>query len=212
MRRVASESEGGRVRSGSSADTDRKQNPQRRNEVKRFKGSSLLAVLTAMALMVCMAGAVMAAEDKKAQPTETDPAACLEACIQFVRSDIQAQKAVLIAENLIMTDTEAQGFWPMYRKYDVEMAAVNDRTVAFLKEYGAAEGVFSDERAAQLLGMWFEIQDQKLRVRRYYSKEFRKVLPSAKVSLFFQLDNRIDLILQVQIASTLPLLQPAEGN
>ena len=180
--------------------------------MKSIKRSSLLAVLAAMALVVCVVVAVMAAEDKKAQPTETDPAACLEACIQLVRSDIQAKKAVLIAENLILTDTEAQGFWPMYRKYDVEMTGINDRTVAFLKEYGAAEGIFSDERAAELLGDWFDIQDQKLRVRRFYSKEFRKVLPSAKVSLFFQIDNRIDLALQLQIASGLPLLQRAGGN
>ena len=180
--------------------------------MKRIKGSSLLAVLAATALALCLALVVMAAEEKKAQPTEVDPAACLEACIQLVRSDIQAQKAALIAENLIMTETEAQGFWPMYRKYDVEMTDINDRTVAFLKEYAAAGGVFSDQRAAELLGDWFDIQDQKLRVRRHYSKEFREVLPSAKVSLFFQIDNRIDLVLQLQVASTLPLLQSAEGN
>ena len=180
--------------------------------MKRIKGSSLLAVVAATALMVCVGGAIMAAESKKAQPTETDPAACLEACIQLLRSDLQAQKAALIAANLILTDAEAQGFWPMYRKYDVEMAAINDRTVAFLREYGAAGGVFSDQRAAELLGIWFDIQDQKLRVRRFYSKQFREVLPSAKVSRFFQIDNRIDLMLQVQIANTLPLLQPAERN
>ena len=174
--------------------------------------SRTLLMLVVSALVLCVAAAVIAAETEKAQPTETDPAACLEVCIQLVRSDIQAQKAVLIAENLILTDTEAQGFWAMYRKYDVEMAAVNDRTIAFLKEYGAAEGVFSDEKAAELLGTWFDIQDQKLRLRRDYSKKFRQVVPSAKVNRFFQLDNRIDLILQVQIASTLPLLQRAGGN
>lgn len=166
----------------------------------------------AMVLLVWMGVTVMAAGDEKAQPTETDPAACRELCIQRLRSDLQAQKALLVAENLVLTDAEAQGFWPMYRKYDAEMAAINDRTVAFLKEYGAAEGVFSDQRAAELLGIWFEIQDQKLRVRRFYSKKFREVLPSAKVTRFFQIDNRIDLMLQVQVATNLPLLQPAEGN
>jgi Spy/CpxP family protein refolding chaperone len=180
--------------------------------VKRIKGSSLLAVLAATALALCLAVVVMAAEAAKAQPTEIDPAACLEACIQLVRTDIQAQKAVLIAANLVLTDEEAESFWPMYRKYDVEMSAINDRTVAFLKEYAEAGGVFSDQRAAELLGVWFDIQDQKLRLRRDYSKEFREVLPSAKVSRFFQIDNRIDLALQLQIASGLPLLERAEGN
>ncbi len=180
--------------------------------MKRIKGSSLVAVLTAAALVLCLAVVVLAAEEKKAVPTEIDPAACLEACIQLVRTDIQKQKAVLIAVNLILTDKEAEQFWPMYRKYDVEMSEINDRTVSFLKEYSEAGGVFTDERAAELLGEWFDIQDQKLRVRRHYSKEFRQVLPSAKVSRFFQIDNRIDLALQLQIASGLPLLQRAQGN
>jgi Spy/CpxP family protein refolding chaperone len=180
--------------------------------MRRINGSLLLAVLIATALMLCIAVVVMAAEEKKAVPAEVDPAACLEACIQLVRTDVQADKARLVAANLVLTDKEAERFWPMYRKYDVEMTEINDRTVAFLKEYAEAGGVFTDQRAAELLGEWFDIQDQKLRVRRHYSKEFRQVMPSAKVSRFFQIDNRIDLALQLQIASGLPLLKRAGGN
>ncbi len=166
----------------------------------------------AMVLLVWMGAAVMAARAEKAVPTEIDPAACLEACIQLVRTDVQAEKARLVAANLVLTDKEAEQFWPMYRKYDVEITEINDRIVAALKEYSEAGGVYTDERAAELLGEWFDIQDQKMRVRRHYSKQFRQIIPSAKVTRFFQIDNRIDLALQLQIASGLPLLQRAGGN
>jgi hypothetical protein len=180
--------------------------------VKRLKRRPLFMSLAATALIVCVAVGVMAAATEKAQPTETDPAACLEVCIQFLRTDIQAGKAALVAENLVLTEGEAQAFWPEYRKYNAAMASINDALVAALKEYGAAEGMLSNEKASDLLGRWFDIQERKLRLRRDYAKSFGKILPAAKVARFFQIDNRIDLMLQVQLASALPMLEPAEAN
>jgi len=178
--------------------------------MRRVKRNSLIAVLTAAALITCVAVVVALTAGGTHAQSMAGSDACLEACIQLVRSDIQAQKTALITDNLPMTEAEAEAFWPIYRKYEADMASVNNRTIDWLKEYGAAGGVLSDQRAAELLGTWFDIQDQKLRMRRDYSKKFREALPSAKVSRFFQIDNRIDLVLQIQVARNLPLLERAE--
>jgi hypothetical protein len=131
-----------------------------------------------------------------------------EANIELMRQDIRAQRKKIIAANMPLTETEATKFWPVYDRYIGETIKVNDVRYAMLKEYAQNYKAMTDAQANEFIKRWVSFDNDNTQLRLKYIPEFEKVISPQKTALFFQLDRRITMLIEVQLSSQIPLIQP----
>lgn len=127
--------------------------------------------------------------------------------IQLLRQDIRSHKKQLVAANLILTTDEATKFWPVYDQYTAELAKINDAKYAALKEYAEKWGTMTNEQALALTSKSLGVDQSVTQLRLKYVPIFQKVIPGTKVATFFQIDRRLQMLIDAQLASQLPLVQ-----
>lgn len=128
--------------------------------------------------------------------------------VDLLRKDVRSQKKQIIAANLNLTDQEAEKFWPVYDQYTNELTAINDKEYAALKQYAQNYQTLSDEQATDLLNQVLEVDQSAAQLRLKYVPIFGKVISGKKTALFFQLDRRLVMLIDIQLASAVPLVQP----
>jgi hypothetical protein len=126
--------------------------------------------------------------------------------IELLRKDIRSQKKQLIALNLSLTAKEATNFWPVYDQYQAEYKKIGDAKVALIMEYAQNLGTMTDVQALDYLKRSEEISESVIQLRNKYVPLVNQVLPGKKTATFFQLERRIELLVEVQLASQIPLL------
>jgi hypothetical protein len=140
---------------------------------------------------------------------EKEAAGAIDAAsyIELLRSDVKAQKVKLMTEGMNLSDEDAAVFWPVYRKYQYELDALNDELLEALKDYARNYENLTSQKATELAKKSFELQERKLKLRKTYFEECNKVLPPKMAARYAQLDNRINLLLDLQLASRVPLVK-----
>ena len=88
-----------------------------------------------------------------------------ESDFELMRSDIRTKKATMIADRMKFSDQEAAAFWPIYRQYETELAAINDKKVSIMKEYMSHHASLNDKRAKQLAEDVFDVDQRTLDLR-----------------------------------------------
>ena len=132
-----------------------------------------------------------------AQATPTD--------VAMTRAYIQKARQTVIAEAMTFTEDEGLAFWPAYRDYRLDMARVGDRLVKVITEFVASNAKLTDEQATRLLDEYLDLKAKEVSVRQKHVKIFRKLLPPAKVTRFFQLEHKMDAVVNYDLAQTIPL-------
>jgi Spy/CpxP family protein refolding chaperone len=127
--------------------------------------------------------------------------------IQLLRQNVQSKKKQLIAANLTLTDTEATKFWPLYDQYSAEMTKIGDQRYALIKEYAQNFGSLTDDQALSLLNRSLLLDAAVEQLRMKYVPIINKVLTGKKTTTFFQMDRRISGLIDLQLASQIPLAQ-----
>jgi predicted GH43/DUF377 family glycosyl hydrolase len=130
-----------------------------------------------------------------------------DAYIELLRSDVKTKKVAIITEVMQFTDEEARTFWPVYREYEVEFAKIGDARIALIKDYAQNYETMTDEKAKELVQKALKLEGRRTKLKRKYFRKFDRVLSSKKVAKFFQLENQINLLIDLQIASELPLIK-----
>ena len=123
---------------------------------------------------------------------------------------IRADKKLLVAENMQLTETEAKGFWPLYEQYQNELFLLRQRTLKLINDYGEAYEQMTDSTAKKLLNEYMTIEGLGLKLRETYLPKFRKVIPEAKVLRYYQIENKINAVLFYELASNIPLAKDAQ--
>jgi len=137
-------------------------------------------------------------------PTVTD------ADIALLRRDLRAAKMQVIGQNMTMSDEEAQKFWPIYNHYVKDLQEVNNQKYALLKQYAEMWETMSDADAMIYVRHWLEADGQAQALRLKYVPTVSQVLPGRKAATFFQLDRRLNMIIDLQLFSQIPLAHPKE--
>jgi hypothetical protein len=164
----------------------------------RNKGIMVFVLAGVVCLLVPAAHAQAAADDSQ-KVSEQD--------IRLLRQDIRSQKKQLIASNLTLTDAEATKFWPVYDQYSAEMAKVGDQKYALIKEYAQSFGSLTDAQAQSLLNRSLALDEDVAQLRIKYVPIVNRVLPATKTATFFQIDRRLSGLIDLQLASQIPLVQ-----
>jgi UTP:GlnB (protein PII) uridylyltransferase len=125
--------------------------------------------------------------------------------IEVTRSQIQADRQAIVSQAMQLSDSAAQVFWPLYRAYRSDMARVGDRTVALLQQFAEKYQSMTNDDANRLLDEWISIQKEQLAVKEKHIKLFKKQLPAPTVARFFQVENKLDTIVQLDLVASIPL-------
>jgi hypothetical protein len=127
--------------------------------------------------------------------------------IQLLRKDLRSTKKQLVAANLNLTPDQATKFWPVYDQYTADLVKINDQKYALIKEYANSYGNITDAQAQSLTERALAVDEQVAQLRIRYVPIFLKVLPGQQTATFFQIDRRLQAMIDLQLMSQLPLLQ-----
>ena len=130
--------------------------------------------------------------------------------ITLLRKDLRAMKMQVIGQNMSLSDAEAQKFWPIYNHYVTELQEVNNQKYALLKQYAEMWATMTDEDALIYVRHWLEADGQAQALRLKYVPVVSQVLPGKKAATFFQLDRRLNMIIDLQLFSQIPLAHVKE--
>lgn len=138
------------------------------------------------------------------------PAAALgqmDSYIEMLRTDVRADKVALITEVMEFTDAESEAFWPIYREYELKLAKIFDQRLANIKKYAESYEQIDDATADELIKTAFKVHDDRDKLQKSYYAKFKKALGAKRAAKFWQLENQIDLLIDLQIAANLPLVE-----
>jgi hypothetical protein len=161
---------------------------------------SVIAVLVLAGVMLANHRALFAQDSANSTVTDQD--------VQLLRKDLRSQRKQLIAANLPLTDAEAVKFWPVYDQYQAEITKIGDTRFALIKEYATNYNTLTDTQADDLITRMIGVDESLVQLRQKYIPIVEKVLPGKKTAMFFQMDRRVALMIDLQLASMIPIVQP----
>jgi hypothetical protein len=125
--------------------------------------------------------------------------------IELMLAQIRTNRQAIVTENLALTAEESAVFWPLYRQFQNDRASMVDRTMKMLTEFRDNFDGLSEEQAKALVDEYFKIQKEELRLNEKYLREFRKILSQKKTLRYFQIENKLDAIIDYDLSQVIPL-------
>jgi hypothetical protein len=120
---------------------------------------------------------------------------------------IKADKKLLIAANMELTDAEAKGFWPVYDAYQRDLQGINGNVAKLILDYADAynKGPIPDDRATALIGEFVKVERSQAEMFEKYAAQLKGVLPASKVARYLQIENKIRAAIRYEVAAGVPL-------
>jgi hypothetical protein len=129
--------------------------------------------------------------------------------MDILRDAIKANKKLLIADNLVLTDAQAEAFWPIYEQYQTELQAINERLGAvifsYANEYIAA--TITDDKAKSLMDEAIAIDKADVDLRKKYFRKLTRVIPTIEAARYIQMESKIRAIIRFDLAANVPLAE-----
>ena len=129
--------------------------------------------------------------------------------MQILREKVKADKKLLVATNMELTESEAKGFWSVYEDYQKDLAAINQRIAKLIESYAAdyRSKTLTDEKAKKLVDELIAIEQAETGLKASYVPKLSKVLSQKKVARYLQIENKIRAVVKYELAAGVPLAQ-----
>ena len=134
----------------------------------------------------------------------------IDSAIAVVRANMKAGRTILITTGMNFNDKDGAAFWLIYQQYEYERSRLDDRRAAVIKEYTQKYPNLTDAEAKAMADQMLDCESRLAELKKKYYKKFNKMLPALTVTKFFQLDRRIDLMMDMQVEASLPPLTQAQ--
>ena len=167
----------------------------------------LLWTIVVWALAVWATPRLASAQGAKPVTPDDTQAMNLHAYVELLRSDVRSQKIAIITEMMQFTEDEDTKFWPVYREYEAELAKLNDERLKLIKDYAASYETLTDDVADRLARGALDVEGRRHALKMKYYERFKSVVPPKTAARFLQVENQILLLLDLQIAASLPIVQ-----
>jgi type II secretory pathway component PulJ len=131
----------------------------------------------------------------------------IDTYIGLLREDIQKQKVAIVSQLMQLSPEQAAAFWPVYNEYSKGLSALGDLRVRGIKEYAANFNSLSDEKATELANMRFDYEEKLLALKKKYFGDLSKAVGPKLAARFFQVENQLLDVVDLQVASSLPVIQ-----
>jgi Spy/CpxP family protein refolding chaperone len=127
--------------------------------------------------------------------------------MEILKQKLKADKKLLVAGNMDLSDAEAKKFWPIYDAYQKDLEQVNHKLGQTIKDYAEAfnKGPIQDNTAKKLLNEALSVEEQETKLKRTYAEKLEKVIPYSKVARYVQIENKIRSLIRMELAQQIPL-------
>ena len=125
--------------------------------------------------------------------------------IAAARSVAQSDRKTVVDGAMILTNEQSTAFWPVYNAYRAEVTKVTDKLVKIVTDYAAQRDTLSDAQAEAMVQDYLKFEEELLGLRKHYVKKFGAAIPMTKVARFYQIENKLDALQRVGLASAVPL-------
>jgi hypothetical protein len=180
-----------------------------------FKMKKRIAVWLPLLVLVATGPAALAQVTPKSSATKSQSAQSsatptqkknMQEYIELMRSNVRDQKAEIMGSVMQLNAADAAKFWPIYSEYDAELAKVNDLRVANIKDYAANYTQMTDEKADELIQNAVNYRKQRAELLAKYYGQVKGALGAVTAARFAQIEDQLLLIIDLQIASSLPIV------
>jgi hypothetical protein len=130
--------------------------------------------------------------------------------IEMLREDLRAQRRQIVAQNMKLTDEEAAKFWPIFERYRKDAIKPNDERWSAIKDFAANYNTMTDVQAHDYMKRLAAVDEELIGLRLRYVAVFEKVISPSKTALWYQIDRRIDLLINLQLSTQIPLTYPSK--
>ena len=127
--------------------------------------------------------------------------------IELIKTQISTQRQGLVAENLMLTEAQSEVFWPLYREYQTARDGMSDRRIMLLQKFRDNFDGMNDEQSLDILNDWIKLDDDIGKLRKKFIKKFDKQIGGRTTLRYFQLENKLDAIIDYDLAQIVPLAE-----
>jgi hypothetical protein len=169
------------------------------NQSMLKKSFAVSIFVTSLLLLVSRETSTVFAQERAASDVE----------MQILRDKLKADKKLLVATNMELTDAEAKGFWPIYDSYQADLQALDERLKKTILSYADAynNNNLTDLMAKKLYEEVLAIDEDEVKMRKAYAMKLGGVLPGRKAARYLQIENKIRALLRYELAAEIPLVQ-----
>jgi hypothetical protein len=167
-----------------------------------IRSIGLIGALMALSLL---SSGTSAADD--APPIVNEKFTDLAPAIKMLRTEVGQDRRDIVAAAMLLTPSEGQTFWPLYDQYRAEEHKLGDRKVRLITDFIANRDTMSEEQAEKLMKEAFAIEKARIATKEDYVSKMSKVLSARTVARFFQIDNKLDVVVDAALAARIPLIQ-----
>jgi Spy/CpxP family protein refolding chaperone len=165
-----------------------------------------ISLIAPLSCAIVLGATLLLPRSSARQAAQTANAASpMDQQIQMLRRDLRSQRKQIIAQNMNLNDQDAVKFWPIYDQYVSELVESNNAKYELIKEYAQAD-TMTDDQVDTLAKRWLSIDENVVKLRVKYLPTFRKALSAKQTARFFQLDRQVQMMIDMQLASSLPLV------
>ena len=127
--------------------------------------------------------------------------------MEILRQKLQADKKLVVAQAMQLTEAEAKGFWPVYDAFQADLGKINTQLGQVIKAYAAAyrADTLTNEKAQELIGEVLKIEQAEVDLKKAYVPKLGAVVSQVKVARYLQIENKIRALLKYELASDIPL-------
>jgi len=170
---------------------------ERRLKHNTKEGKTMRKIFLAMGLVLSLLSLPARAQDKPADN------------MQILREKLKADKKLLVAANMELTESEAKNFWPIYEDYQKDLQNINEHLGKLLQSYATdyKNKTMTDDKAKTLTDEYLAIQQAEVKLQSSYLPKLSKALPATKVARYLQIENKIRAVIKYDLAATVPLVQ-----
>ncbi|MDH4081525.1 MAG: hypothetical protein OEU68_17135 [Nitrospira sp.] len=130
--------------------------------------------------------------------------------MEILKEKLKADKKLLVAGNMELTDAEAKKFWPLYDGYQMDLNQLNDRLGKAIADYASAyndgKGMIKEDTAKKLLNEALAIDETEVKLKRTYAEKIGKVLSATKTARYIQIENKVRALIKFELAGQIPLV------
>jgi hypothetical protein len=127
--------------------------------------------------------------------------------MELLREKLQADKKLLVATNMGLTEKEAQAFWPVYDSYQKDLGLLNGRMLVLIQDFAKNYQTMTDDAAKKLVAQYLTIELDRVKLKQSYLPSLRKALPEKKVARYLQIENKIEAVIRYELADKIPLVR-----
>ena len=162
-------------------------------------------------LLCAAAGLLLLSETSTAQsqPQTQDPARVAQE-MAASRKLNEAKREATIAANVEFTMAEKSAFWPLYWEYRTQVGKIDDAYIRILDEYASKYQSMDNSTAERLTNAWLDTQLNRYKLKKRYIEQFVGAIPAAKALRVFQIENKLDQMIDAALGKQVPLSVP--GN